>query len=163
MAKVKPPPTSYEQNYLHSYAQLAYIQLVTTAGNSPLIVHKTSPTKLSSDTHQSHSLLSPPLSPPPVDSPPRPHHPGLYFKELVTDWFIHNTTTPSDPLYMHLPITPPGSSQTLHTPSPHLGINPPIMETITPPPVPLPHQHSANAPQFDPRNHSTLEVYLGDY
>src|SRR5882724_614828 len=100
--------------------------------NSPQI-------KLSSDTHQSHSFLSPPLSPPPVNSSQRPNRLGLYFKELVADWFIHNTTTPSDPLYVHLPITPPGTSQTLHMPSPHLGINPSIMAMVPPPPVPLAH------------------------
>ena len=34
---------------------------------------------------------------------------------------------------------------------------------VPPPPVPFSHQHSANTPQFDPHNHSTLEVYLVDY
>jgi len=37
------------------------------------------------------------------------------------------------------------------------------MSTTSPPAVPLPHYCSANAPQFDPCNHSTLEVYLADY
>jgi len=37
------------------------------------------------------------------------------------------------------------------------------MAMIPPPPVPLPHHCSANAPQFDPNNNSTLEVYLADY
>src|SRR5882724_332523 len=64
---------------------------------------------------------------------------------------------------MHLPITPLGTSQTLHMPSPHQGVNPSVMAMVPPPPVPLPHQHSANTPQFDPHNHSTLEVYLADY
>jgi len=123
---------------LHSYAQKVYIQLVTITGIS-LIVHINPSTKLSSNTHHSHSLLFPPLSPPTVNSPLRPQRLGLYFKELVTDWFIHNTTTPSDPLYVHLPITPLGSSQTLHTPSPHLGVSPPIMAMVPPPLVPLPH------------------------
>ena len=44
-----------------------------------------------------------------------------------------------------------------------MGANPSFMATIPPPLVPLPHHHSANAPQFDPCNHSTLEVYLVDY
>src|SRR5882724_11428766 len=149
-------------NSLQPICTIVSLQLVTTTGNC-LIVCKTPPTKLSSNTHQSHSLLSPPPLPPLVDSPLRPHHLGLYFKELVTYWFICNTTTPSDPLYVHLTITPPGSSQTLHTPSPHPGINPPIMAMVPPPPVPLPHQCSANTPQFDPHNHFTLKVYLGDY
>jgi len=37
------------------------------------------------------------------------------------------------------------------------------MAMVPPPPVLIPHQHSANAPQFDPHKHSTLEVYLADY
>ena len=37
------------------------------------------------------------------------------------------------------------------------------MATIPLAPVPLPHQQAANAPRFDPENHSTLEVYLTDY
>ena len=37
------------------------------------------------------------------------------------------------------------------------------MATAPPPAGPLPHRQSANAPRFDPDDHSTLEVYLSDY
>ena len=118
---------------------------------------------MSSETHQSASFPFLPPSPPPVDSPLRPHLQLLHFKELVSDFFIHDTATPPDPLYMHLPITSLGTSHIIHTMSSHLDLNSSIMETIPSPAVPLPHCCSPNAPQFNPCNHSTLAVYLANY
>ena len=132
---------------------------MTTAGRkaSPPVCSQT--TKVSSRTHSSFSYPSTPPSPPPVDSPPHPQCKPHPFYEQVSDWFLRNNNMLPDPIYTDRLITPPSVPSKL----PPLALNPTIMASVPPAAVPLPLRQSANAPRFDPSDHSTLQVYLSDY